>query len=180
MHNRQARVIPFPSRLSASTVSAHLLLWQKPDGTTAVLDIVEEDARSIGTVTWKGLEFLNAHDVAREELLKPGRRASRSRITSKMHASVVRAEHNRAANEMGGLEGATARSARSNAEAQQDARRGAAQAEAYGIAAAEVTVCGTESATRGEPTAAPESSYLRRLAQRLMGQNPAQENPQQR
>lgn len=166
---------PLPVRVKRLDGRAHILLWQKPDGTTAVLDLVEEDARSIGSVTWKGLEFLIADDSTREVSLKPRRRASRDRVTSKAHASVVRADNARAENEMDGLEGATAKAARLNAEAKRDARRGAAQAAAYGIASEEVTVSRSD-----KPSMGAESSYLQRLAKRLMGQKPAQEKPQHR
>lgn len=152
-----------------------ILLWQKFDGATSVLNLVEEDARSIGLVTWKGLEFLNADDSWREEKLKPGRRANRNRVTTKVHASAVRAEGVRAGNEMGGLEGVTGRSARANAEAKQNARRGAAQADAYGIANAGIERPAAEPMGHVEPLRGAESSYLRRLAQRLSGRKSSQD-----
>lgn len=169
-HARQPeKRAPMPVRVKRLDGHPLILLWQKSDGTTAVLNMVDEDARSIGSVTWKGLEFLNADDSWREERLKPVRRASRNRVTAKVHASAVKAESIRAENEMGGLEGVTAKGARANAEAKQNARRGAAQADAYGIADAGVEVPGSEPVRRTEPSQATESSYLRRLAQRLSG-----------
>jgi hypothetical protein len=173
-HARQpGKRAPLPVRVKRLDGYPLILLWQKSDGTTAVLNIVEEDARSIGSVTWKGLEFLNADDSWREERLRPVRRASRNRVTAKVHASAVRAESIRAGNEMGGLEGITAKSARANAEAKQNARRGAAQADAYGIATAGVDVPRSEPVRRTEPSPAVESSYLRRLGQRLSGRKPS-------
>ena len=136
--------------------------------------------RSIGSVTWKGLEFLNADDSWREEKLKPGRRASRNRVTAKVHASAVRADSVRTGNELGGLEGVTAKGARENAEAKQNARRGAAQADAYGVANVGVEVPRSERVQRTEPSPAAESSYLRRLAQRLSARKPGPDASAQR
>ncbi|MFL9888234.1 hypothetical protein PQR66_34785 [Paraburkholderia agricolaris] len=167
-HARQpGKRVPLPVRVKRLDGHPHILLWQKPNGETAVLNIVDEDARSIGSVTWKGLEFLNADDEWREETLKPGRRTSRSRVTVKVHSQVARADNIRAANEMGGLEGDNVKSARANAETKRNASRGAAQADAYGITNVSVDVGATEPAARIEPSPSTETSYLRRLAQRL-------------
>ncbi|WP_175942403.1 hypothetical protein [Burkholderia pyrrocinia] len=171
---------PLPVRVKRLDGHPLILLWQKSNGATSVLNLVEEDARSIGSVTWKGLEFLNADDSWREEKLKPGRRASRNRVTAKVHASAVRAEGVRAGNEMGGLEGVTGRGARANAEAKQNARRGAAQATAYGIVDAGVEVHRTERMQLTAPSSVAESSYLRRLAQRLSARKSNPDAPEQR
>lgn len=180
-HARQSgKRPPLPVRVKRLDGHPLILLWQRSNGTTSVLNIVEEDARSIGSVTWKGLEFLNADDSWREEKLKPARRASRNRVTTKVHASAVRADSIRAGNEMGGLEGITAKSARANAEAKQDARRGAAQADAYGIANDGVVVPESGPVRRTEPSPPAESSYLRRLAQRLSGRKPSQDASERR
>lgn len=180
-HARQpGRPAPLSVRVKRLDGHAGILLWQKADGTTAVLNIVEEDARSIGSVTWKGLEFLNADDSWREEMLKPARRASRNRVTVRTHSNVVKADGIRAGNEMGGLEGVSAKSARANAEAKQNARRGAAQADAYDIANTGVEVPGSEPALPTESSPAAESSYLRRLAQRLSRRDPGQDAPEKR
>lgn len=173
-HARQPGMrTPLPVRVKRLDGRPLILLWQRPDGTTSVLDMVEEDARSIGSVTWKGLEFLNADDSWREEKLTPGRRASRNRVTAKVHAGTVRADSVRAGHELGGLEGVTVKGARENAEAKQNARRGAAQADAYGIANVGVEVPASERVQRTEPSPAAESSYLRRLAQRLSARKPS-------
>src|ERR1700676_4528707 len=119
----------------------------QPDGSTSVLKLVDEDERSIGAITWKGLEFLNEDDMWREETLEPARRASRSRVTVKMHSKVAKVESSRVANEMGGLEGDTVRSAWANTEAKRNSGRGAAQADAYGIRPGGIDVPETASAS---------------------------------
>lgn len=180
-HARQpGKLAPLPVRVKRLDGHPHILLWQKSDGETAVLTIVDEDARSIGSVTWKGLEFLNADDVWREERLKPGRRKSRNRVTVKVHSDITKADSNRATNEMGGLEGDNARSARANAEAKRNASRGAIQAEAYGIANVSVDVPGSGPMDRTEPSASTESSYLRQLALRLSRRRTASDATEQR
>ncbi len=157
-----------------------ILLWQKSDGATSVLNLVEEDARSIGPVTWKGLELLNADDSWREEKLKPGRRASRDRVTARVHASTFRAEGIRTGDEMGGVEGVTVKSARAHAEVKQNARRGGGSGRCYGIVDAGVEVDRAELTRLAASSSAAESSYSRRLAHRLSARTSNPDAPEQR
>jgi hypothetical protein len=148
---------------------ANTLLWRKPDGSTSMLNLVDEDERSIGSVTWKGLEFLSEDDSWREKTLEPARRKSRGRVTVKQHSKLVKAENNRAADEMGGLEGDTIKGARANAESKRNAKRGAKQAQALDVNSEGLnTAKKAPSNGRGGNDASPiELSYLERLTQRL-------------
>jgi len=160
------KVKPLPVLVKRLDGHANTLLWKKPDGSTSELTLVDEDERSIGNVTWKGLELLNEDDARRESALEPARRKSRGRLTVKQQSLVAMAESNRARDEMGCLEGDTIRGARANAEDKRNLARGAAQAEAYGTDRESIGVPEAAQAKSVDRTPLIEASYLQRLKQR--------------
>jgi hypothetical protein len=143
------------------------LLWRRPDGTTGMIELVDEDARNAGDVTWKGLEFLNEDDTTQEEKLRAGRRKSRSRVSVKQQEKVMNAETNRADPIFDGLTGKSTRDARDNAQAKRDENIGRAQAEAAGVKVPAVRVRKSQSGTAIAATGASEASYLQRIKTRL-------------
>jgi len=158
---------PLPVLVKRLDGHANTLLWRKPDGSTSVLTLVDEDERSIGSVTWKGLELLNADDIWCEKTLEPARRKNRGRVTSKQQSSLAATENNRVRDETGGLEGYTVRDARANAEERRNAARGELQATAYGIDPEGIAVSDAPSERSPDCALPIESSYLQRLKKRL-------------
>jgi hypothetical protein len=141
----------------------HRWFWQRADGSVGVIELVDEDARGLGEVTLKGLEFDNEDDQVQEEELRPGRRQSRNRVKVEQQGLVVNAEKNRSGVDFGGLEGGTLREAKENAQAKRDARRGGALSEAFGIKvpAANPRSAQPLASMSGKNTS--ELSYLQRL-----------------
>lgn len=146
---------------------AKQLFWRRSDGSVGTIELVDEDARNVGDVTWKALEFYNEDDASQEEELRPARRRSRGRVTVKQQGKAEKAEKNRADIGFGGLEGGSLRDARKNAQAERDEKRGRAQAEAFGVKVPAVRAAKAQPGA-SNPAAATSSelSYLQRLTAR--------------
>jgi hypothetical protein len=143
------------------------MLWRRPDGSAGVIELVDEDARNVGDVTWKGLEFLNEDDESQEEALRAARRKSRARVTVEQQDKVREAEKNRSDIGFGGLSGGSLRAARENAQAERDEKRGRAQAEALDVKVPAVRTSKGQPAAPNPAAGTSEVSYLQRLKTRL-------------
>jgi len=116
------------------------LIWLQLSGEEGLLSIVDEDARRIGNVSWKGVELLHVDEVAREEALEVPRARSRARLTQAQNDKLVEAAHTRAQNDLGGAVGDTIPEARARAKAKRDGKSAAAYKKASGISATDIRV----------------------------------------
>jgi hypothetical protein len=170
-HAKAADSVQKPLEIPIKRIDGYAkhLLWRRSDGSAGVIELVDEDARSVGDVTWKGLEFFNEDDDNQEEELRPRRRQSRNRVTVKVQEGVQKAERNRADMGVGSLAGGNLRDARENAQAKRDEKRGRAQAEALAVEVPAVRASKAQRGTAQPVVASSEGSYLQRLKARMSG-----------
>ncbi|MFM0485250.1 hypothetical protein PQQ81_32335 [Paraburkholderia strydomiana] len=169
---RPAKTRP-PLVVKIKRIGAHAteLLWQRPDGSTGALGMVEEDRLMLGVMTWKALELRNADDDELEKKDAPKAHRSRNRIKHSQQVKVDKAERNRADLGYGGFEGETIKDARQNAHVARDADRvagmevGATQA-FPGVLAEEMSLIVAESIVDADGVD-DEESYVDSLSARL-------------
>jgi hypothetical protein len=145
----------------------HVLVWKKPNGEEGLLQLVAEDARRIGKLTWNQLEMTSESDSMRKPANDAKQRESRNRVTVEQDSQLAGAEKVLISNGKD-LEGASVADAKERGTVKRNREWGAKHAAAAGIVSDEITLPNTHTSSK---ISAVDQAYVARLKAKQMARS---------
>lgn len=140
---------PLKFGIKRTTQFSQFLLCRDKDENVFEIEMIEEDKRRFGLVSWKEHEFAHFDELVREDELKKKRAKASGKLTTSRQEKIDAIERGRG-NPYAGAGGATATQAKQNASAQRQAELAENQRAAYGLSP-------TSAANGGQPDTTNES-----------------------